>query len=227
MVIATLDERIRQLHAAGLDDPTIGRIVRISTQAVWRARTRLGLEVPKEPTAERVRELHAEGLDDAKIGRVLGCCTTTARYHRIALGLPVVSAVRAERYDEQIRELYEDGLSDPQIGGIMSVHRETVRARRVAMGLQSRYCTSGGTRTTTDPTDYAEIDRTALAWSMFRVGRSVEDVAAAVGVSPDAARDYRETMPPNWGPKFCGKATKSVKVYAGSRRGGGQKVGAA
>jgi hypothetical protein len=90
------EDRLRELHAAGLLDPAIAAELGVSPNAVHDARKRLGLpsnyRTPAKIDPDEVRRLADEGLTDRAIAARLECAAETVlrtrKRHGIAPGVP-------------------------------------------------------------------------------------------------------------------------------------------
>lgn len=109
--------KVKELHAKGLNDGEIARILNCSRSAIKHIRNRLGLKANCKPfhiiTDEEkkiIRDLNEAGFNDREIAAILGVSYTTVRRHRKRMGLPSVghtccslaSRVKAEHKKKKV-----------------------------------------------------------------------------------------------------------------------------
>jgi len=112
-----IHEKIKQLHSEGKDDPTISKILNVSTSHIGRIRKYI-LDLPSQRAIrlggyyEKIAELHHQGFTDAAISRELGIPSSSVQYCRKKLmGL-------ATHHEEKTYDTEEDRIRGYMIRNI-------------------------------------------------------------------------------------------------------------
>lgn len=143
-----LDELIRPLHAAGMNDGDIAEQLNESRRNICTRRRAMGLPVnvksyswrvkPITGHDERIRELHALGRLDREIAKEIGCGHRAVSLRRNELGLTPQKSNQSDSltpHDELIRQRLSEGWSDSEIAAELGVNRRAVGFRRLVLGI--------------------------------------------------------------------------------------------
>lgn len=130
--------KLRQLHAQGLDGGQIAARLGVSRQCVWQMRKKLGLSTARPPTARQKRlpivaALVEQGLRAPEIADQLGVRRTLICNDVKALGLKTKTPT--EQREGAIHQLLAQGKGQDAIGQALKLSPSTIRNDCRKLGL--------------------------------------------------------------------------------------------
>jgi DNA-binding CsgD family transcriptional regulator len=143
-----LNDRIRELHAEGLDDKAIADKLGKTREGI--RRRRILMELPShlasgqggrrnEPLIADLTRLLGEGLTDRQIGEQLGYSREEIGRYRFKYGLPCNPATPTRHHDRAVmKKLVDRGYSQTKIARTLDIQRSTVQRWLTIHGLTTK-----------------------------------------------------------------------------------------